>query len=129
MPVPKDKQEWWAYCCRWVAWIVPGVFNLVLDVLPTEANNLLGFVVNVVCLILSLVTDAGEKAHWSNWLTDIASNTGGAVSSVGKIIEQHPVILAGMGISTVIGGGGSFIRTAIAIGNDDVWRANNVGGS
>ncbi|KAI1644579.1 uncharacterized protein F4817DRAFT_318734 [Daldinia loculata] len=128
MPVPKDEQEWWAYCCRWVAWIVPGIYNLVLDILPKKANDLLGFVVNCVCLILSIVTDAGERAHWSNWLTDIASNSGGLVSSVGKISEQHVVILAGMGISTLIGGGGSFLRTSIAIGNDDVWRANNVGG-
>ncbi|KAI1802876.1 hypothetical protein F4811DRAFT_572527 [Daldinia bambusicola] len=128
MPIPKDNQEWWAYCCRWVAWIVPGINSLVLDTLPKAATNLLGFIVNCVCLILSVITDAGEQAHWSNWLTDIASNSGGMISSCGKIAAQHPVILAGMAISTVIGGGGSLLRTSIAIGNDEVWRATNVGG-
>ncbi|KAI1464011.1 uncharacterized protein F4812DRAFT_468178 [Daldinia caldariorum] len=128
MPIAKDNQEWWAYCCRWVAWVVPGINSLVLDTLPKAATNLLGFIVNCVCLTLSIITNTGEGTHWSNWLTDMASNGGGIISSCGKISGQHPVILAGMAISTIIGGGGSFIRTAIAIGNDEVWRATNVGG-
>ena len=122
-PMPKAKVDAQAYEIRWLAWIIGNgwrIFTIFLKKginpmaqgaeLPRFFENGGGLAVNVTSEVLAAVCDSRDEVTGLTWAGDMVSNSGSAISSVGKIVEKdldkvpHGIAIRYAGTLVAIGG-------------------------
>lgn len=106
-PMPKANVDAQAYEVRWIAWVITNGWRIFTNVLtpgnpvdpapdppvvpiamPKYFQNGGSLGVNIVTEIMAIVCDARDGVSPLTWSGDIISNTGGAFSSLGKLLEK-----------------------------------------
>ena len=144
-PMPKANVDAQAYEIRWLAWIIGNgwrIFTIFLKpdinpmvqgvVLPRFFENGGSLGVNVTSEVLAVVCDARDKVTGLTWAGDIVSNSGSAVSSLGKIVEKDlqkeapgkaikfagTLVAIGGNLVSFVNAGGSIVNSA---DGGEVW--------
>lgn len=136
-PLPKANVDAQAYEVRWVAWVISNgwrIFTTKLTpgnqvapaadppvaAMPPFFQNGGGLAVNVITEVMAIVCDARDGVGDMTWSGDIISNTGGAFSTLGKLLEkdlkQPEVGIPMKYVATFVAIGGNVVSFVSAAG-------------